>query len=323
MTGVPPPRGRTVSGLVTLGETMAALSPDHVGPLRHARSLGLSVAGAESTVAIGVCRLGHPATWIGRVGDDELGALVRARLLAEGVTVHAVTDPAAPTGLMIKERRAAGVRRVHYYRSGSAGSQLTPDDLPDQLAEVAVLHLTGITPALSPTAAAAVRAAVAQARAAGRTVSFDVNFRSRLWTADTARPVLAELAATADLVFAGVEEAQIVLGSAATDPAELGAALRAIGPSTVVVKLGEQGAVSFSEAGAVPVDAVPVTEVDPVGAGDSFVAGYLAALLDGRPEADRMAQAATVAAMSVATHGDWEGLPTRSELGLLAGTIAR
>ncbi|HTE61731.1 MAG TPA: PfkB family carbohydrate kinase, partial [Solirubrobacteraceae bacterium] len=110
----------------------------------------MSVAGAESNVAIGVARLGHPVTWIGRVGDDELGELVLRTLRAEGVDVAAVgREPDAPTGLMIKERRVGAVTRVHYYRSGSAGARLAAGDIHDGLlADAGIVHVTGITPAL-------------------------------------------------------------------------------------------------------------------------------------------------------------------------------
>ncbi len=307
---------------------MASLTSRQIGPLRSAHTLGLSVAGAESTVAIGVRRLGHTAAWIGRVGDDELGALVVGRLRAEGIDVHSVTDPNAPTGMMIKERRAADIRRVHYYRTESAGSHLHPDDLPTELlANSRVLHCTGITPALSRSAAEAVRAAIGVVRAAGGTVTFDANYRARLWPRDQATEVLRELTASADIVFAGEDEAQMIVGTAITGTdaekrEELAAALTERGPATAVVTSGAAGAVSVGPAGTVFVDSLPVTEVDPIGAGDSFVAGYIAALLDDADERTRMTTAASVAAMSVATQGDWEGLPSPGELALLTATEA-
>ena len=139
-------------GLVTLGETMASLLAPGVGPLRHQPHLHLHVGGAESNVAISVVRLGGQATWVGRVGDDELGDLVLAQLRGEGVDVrHAVRDDGAPTGLMIKippdEHRRAG----HLLPAGSAGSRLSPADIPvDAVRAAGALHVTGITPALSP-----------------------------------------------------------------------------------------------------------------------------------------------------------------------------
>jgi 2-dehydro-3-deoxygluconokinase len=304
--------------LVTFGETMAALAPDRTGPLRHSRSLSLSVAGAESTVAIGVARLGHSVAWVGRVGVDELGLLVRDTLRSQGVDVRAVIDPAAPTGLMLKERRTADVRRVHYYRAGSAGSRLVPDDLPKDLVESArIVHTGAITAALSATAAATVSAAIARANFA----SFDANFRSKLWPAAEYRDFVLARLPEVDLLFASLDEARILLGRTEGEPDDLATALKDAGPDEVVVTLGQDGAVCADRDGKVHrVQARPVTLVDPVGAGDSFAAGYLAALLDGGDVPARLSAASRVAAYSVSAEGDWEGLPTCAELTAAAAT---
>ncbi|WP_129837720.1 sugar kinase [Streptomyces sp. RFCAC02] len=313
--------------LTVLGETMATLTADHIGPLRHARSLGLSVAGSESTVAIGAARLGHRAAWIGRVGDDELGALVTTRLRGEGLHVHAVTDPDAPTGLMLKEQRMAGQSRVHYYRAGSAGSRLEPGDLPHSLLDsTRVLHTTGITAALSPSALAGVEAAVDRVRDAGGIVSFDLNHRARLWSAERAATVLGALVPRVDVLFASTDEAAMLTGRPDATPEENAVSLRRLGPGTVVLTDGAAGALSVTGAGTEHVPALRVTAVDPVGAGDSFVAGYLSGLLAGLPESGRMRRGATVAAACVATQGDWEGLPHLRDLAVASaepGTVAR
>ena len=304
--------------LVTFGETMAALAPDRTGPLRHARSLGLAVAGAESTVAIGLARLGHDVTWIGRVGDDELGLLVRDTLRGQGVDVRAVIDPTAPTGLMLKERRTADVRRVHYYRTGSAGSRLVPDDIPKDLIDSArIVHTGAITAALSATAASTVSAAIAGASFA----SFDANFRSKLWSAADYRHFVLARLPEVDLLFASIDEARILLERTEGDPDDLARALKNAGPDEVVVTLGQDGAVCVDGDGKVHrIQARPVTLVDPVGAGDSFVAGYLSALLNGGDVPARLSTAARVAAFSVSAEGDWEGLPTGAELAVASAT---
>lgn len=309
------------AGLVTLGEVMVSLSANRIGPLRGARQLDVSVAGSEANVAIGVVRLGHSASWLSRLGADEFGELVRGTLRGEGVTVCAPADPSAPTGLMVKERRTGDVGRVLYYRSGSAASRLGPADLPLALIESArVLHVTGITPALSGSAADAVRHAVSVARAAGVTVSLDVNYRARLWDPSAARVELSALARLADLVFASADELAVV--DADGDPERL----LADGVHAVVVTDGSKGAYSVTAAGVVRQPAFPVRVVDPVGAGDAFVAGYLAGLLDDLDEPARMRQAAAAAAICVGAEGDWEGLPSTAELTLVSsadGTVVR
>jgi 2-dehydro-3-deoxygluconokinase len=306
-----------VSDLVTLGEAMGLLVSTEPVPLRYASTMHLTMAGSESNVAIGVRRLGCSTAWLGRVGDDELGRLVLGRLRAEGVEVgSAVVDEQAPTGLMLKEHRTAQLVRVLYYRQHSAGSRLRPDDLDAELIRSArVLHVTGITPALSESAREAVRAAVAMARASRVTVSLDFNYRSALWTRKAATAELAELVRFADVVFAGEDEASLLV--TAGTPEEAALALTTLGPAHAAIKCGPEGAVLASGGRTLRAEPIAVPAVDPVGAGDAFVAGYLAGLLEeaGPEECLRMAAAAGAFAVTVA--GDWEGLPTRSELVLL------
>jgi 2-dehydro-3-deoxygluconokinase len=306
-------------GLVTLGETLGLLVAEDVGPLALTRGMRLSMGGAESNVAIGVSRLGVAATWIGRLGRDPVGDLVERHLLAERIRCIVRRDD-APTALMLRERRTGTSANVTYYRHGSAGSHLCPDDIPAGVVEEAgLLHLSGITPALGPEPAAAVREAVRRARAAGVPVSVDLNFRSRLWSAAAAAPVFRELTAGADMVFAGDDEARIALGArfAGATPAELADALAALGPKEVVVKRGKHGATALIDGALIDVPAVPVQAVDSVGAGDAFVAGYLACRLTGRDAQERLATAAVAGALAVTVPGDWEALPRPHELSLL------
>lgn len=303
--------------VVTFGETMAALRAQ--GALRMGGSLGLSVAGAESNVAIGLARLGHRVRWAGRVGADELGALVLRTLRAEGVDIsHAATDDTGrPTGLLLTEPRLGTLTRVSYYRAGSAGSALTPADVLPALAPgTRVLHITGITPALGSSAAKTVLAAATTARETGVTVCLDVNHRSRLWTADNARTALRPLLAHTDLLIASEDELPLVQERPDAEESEAARDLVAAGITEVVVKRGARGATVFSADGATHRAARQVDAVDLVGAGDAFVAGYLSGLLDGANVLERLHRAVTTAAFAVATRGDWEGLPTREELGL-------
>jgi 2-dehydro-3-deoxygluconokinase len=302
--------------VVTLGETMALMSPESTGPLFHTPQLKLGIGGAESNVAIGLARLGDAVSWIGRVGADSLGDLVVRELSAERVRVHAIRDDAAPTGLMIKERRTPMNQRVWYYRAGSAGSRLQPGDLPPGLIGSArLLHVSGITPALSPTAAAAVRSAVSTARSSGTTVSFDVNYRRALWSPELAGQVCRDLVAQADIVFAGEDEAAMLVGPGS--PVELAERLAALGPAQVVIKLGAAGCFALVDGTGYEQGAVAVPVVDTVGAGDAFVAGYLHALLGGADAPDRLLVAVRCGAFACLSPGDWEGMPRHFELELL------
>ncbi|TDE95751.1 sugar kinase [Occultella glacieicola] len=317
--------------LVTFGETMGRLDADGIGLLDGVRPLSLKLAGAESNVAIAAARLGADVTWVGRVGPDGVGDLIERRLRGEGVRTRALRD-AAFTGLMISSRRTSAGVRVDYHRAGSAGSRLRPSDLPrDLIAGAGVLHVTGITPALSAGAREATFYAVEVARAAGVTVSLDINHRAKLWSAQEAAPVLRDLVRLADLVFAGPEEARLVLHPATEDDrtvapeADNGAdrarsslalahAVAALGPATVVIKDGPRGAVAVVEGGEHLAPPVPVQAVDPVGAGDAFVGGYLADLLAGADPGQCLTTAARTGAYAVTVPGDCEHLPYRHEL---------
>ncbi|MFE2561859.1 sugar kinase [Streptomyces sp. NPDC059352] len=308
-----------MTDLVTLGEAMAVVASTELGPLAPGHSARLSFAGAEATVAIGVSRLGHTASWIGKVGDDAAGSMILAGLRAEGVDVSGVgVEPSLPTGLMLRERRTSDHTRVAYYRRGLAGSTLSRGDVDEHLvAGARLLHITGITPALGGTALEAVRQAVDVARGTGVTVSLDVNYRSLLWSRGEAAATLGSLVRQADIVFAGPEEAHLLVAD--SSPLSMARALADLGPRQAVIKLGADGAVAVVDGSAVEQPVVRVTAIDPIGAGDAFVAGYLAAHLDGAEPIERLRTAATCGAFSVAVMGDWEGLPHRNELSLLGG----
>lgn len=301
--------------LVTLGESMGLITADDIGPIEYARSFSFGIGGAESNVAIGVARLGGESRWIGRLGHDAVGDMIERRLQAETVRVLAIRDHAF-TGLMVKHRRFGDALQVDYHRRGSAGSHLSPADLPPGTIETAaILHVTGITPALSESAAQTVSAAIGRAHAAGVTVSFDVNYRSKLWTPEDARPALRRLAESADLLFASVHEATLLLGNRKGSPAsQLARTLTKLGPRQVVVKDAERGCAAFIDSETFEFPAVPVRVIDPVGAGDAFAAGYLADLLAGRPARDRLTTATAAGAFAVTVPGDCEGLPRRSDL---------
>jgi 2-dehydro-3-deoxygluconokinase len=297
----------------TFGETMGLVAADGIGPFEYARSFSFGIGGAESNVAIGVARLGGQVTWLGRVGSDAAGELIGRRLRAEQVQAVAIRDDGF-TGLMVKYRRSGEFLHVDYHRAGSAGSRLAPADIPADLAGASILHVTGITPALSDSARAAVFQAVETAQASGVTVSVDVNYRAKLWSRFDAAPVLRDLVSRADLVFAGPAEAALFV-----EPGPAVDGLAALGPAEVVVKDGARGCTALIDGARLTVPALPVTMVDPVGAGDAFVAGYLADRLAGAGAEQRLRTAVAAGAFQVTVPGDCEGLPTRDDLAALPG----
>lgn len=271
--------------LITLGETMVLVTPSDATRLADADDVRLTIGGAESNVAAQVASLGHRAAWVSALGDDVLGRRLQRTVAAQGVdTRWVVFDGDAPTGVYFKDPGHG----VHYYRAGSAASRMGPEsvvDVPFEAAEI--VHISGITPALSRGCAAMIDAVVERVTAAGRgLLSFDVNHRRALWEASVAAPALLDLANHADIVFVGLDEAQTLWGCSTPEDVRTLVA----SPAHLVVKDGDVGATEFSHAGAVFVPAIPTEVVEAVGAGDAFAAGWIAAKLAGG-EADERLQA--------------------------------
>jgi 2-dehydro-3-deoxygluconokinase len=289
--------------VLCLGEAMVLVAPPQGERLATARDAALRVAGAEATVAQYLADLGHRVSWASRVGDDPLGSRVLTEVAGPGVDVNLVErDPSAPTGVYFKDP-APGATSVHYYRSGSAASRMTPgylDRLPLETARL--VHVTGITPALSASCAETTAALFARARAAGVPCSFDVNHRPALWSARAAADPLLRLARQADVVFVGQDEAQTVWGT--RTPEEVRDLVG--GRVDVVVKDAEVGATLLEpdEPGGTFVPAEQVEVVEPVGAGDAFAAGYLSAWLRGAEPKERLRLGHRVAAFALGSVGD-------------------
>ena len=297
--------------VVTGGEAMGLLLASEDVPLRSATRFEALVAGAESNLAIGLARLGHRVAYFGRVGADVFGDRIRRELRGEGVDVaHLLTDPERPTGLLFRDSVRASPITVLYRRAGSPATASSPDDLPRALIEAAqVLHVTGITAALSATAYEATLESVRLARAAGVRVTFDPNVRLRLATPSRWAEIVDALARHSDVVLTGTEEAEVFCPG--IDPVSW---FGERGVDTVVLKQGADGATEHAPGSAVePVHqgarAVPL--VDPVGAGDAFDAGWISGWLRGLTAGERLREACAVASLVVASRGDSSGLPDR------------
>ena len=308
---LPPTTDRRVKAadVVCVGETMAVLSPPDSRPFDEQPTLAMAIGGAESNVACGLAGLGHRVAWLSRLGDDPFARRILAELTARGVDVTGVeTDPARPTGVYFKDPAPEGTR-THYYRSGSAATLMGPEltRLP-VLRRARIVHLSGVAAALSESCAGLLEAILVDRalsreadKAGGPIVSFDVNHRPALWrsgTADAAKNLLT-LARAADIVFVGRDEAEALWGTARPDDvAEL------LGPAPlIVVKDAEHGATSYAEGTRTFVPALPTQVVEPVGAGDAFAAGYLAAWLAGATAQDALSVGAEMGALAVSSIG--------------------
>jgi 2-dehydro-3-deoxygluconokinase len=270
-------------------------------PLAETETAALGLAGAEGNVAVGLVSAGHRAAWASRIGDDPIGVRISTELTRRGVDLWVATDADAPTGVMFKD---PGVESssVYYYRRGSAASLMAPGFLDAaRLAGLRIVHTTGITPALSPSCRAMIDQLFVDARTAGALVSFDVNDRRPLWTREDAAETLTRLADAADIAFVGRDEAERIWGT--VTPAEIRAHLPHCG--LLVVKDGEIGATAFhADDDPVFVAAPRVEVVEPVGAGDAFAAGFLAATLEGAGLAESLTAGHAAAARVLTTHGD-------------------
>ncbi|WP_422935218.1 sugar kinase [Sinomonas sp. P47F7] len=303
--------------VLSLGEALVSLRSG--APLALGGPLTMHAAGAELNVAVGLARLGHASAWAGVIGDDELGTFVLRSLAAENVDTAGVRRTSLPTAVMFLEARTPDVSRVFYHRAGAAGTALGMHDVDRILdRDVAWLHLTGITPALSEGARAATLHAAQICRDRGTPFSLDVNFRSKLWSATDAETVLPWLAEGAAVVIGSEDELGLVAPCGAVDSVDSAAAeLLAAGAEDVVVKLGARGAAAYTAGGRVEAPAFEVSVRDTVGAGDAFTAGYLSARLERLDVPARLRRGTALGAFAVGSHGDWEGLPRRDELGLL------
>lgn len=296
-----------------MGEVMGTLRLR--GDFGVGNEAGITMSGAEGNVAIALARLGHNVQWVGTLGEDTFGEGILRTLRGERVYVDFVERRAEQTGLLVVRGMGAEAKRVDYHRAGSAGSHFSPSQIEKAIAaKPKIVHLTGITPALSDSAREASVELVRRAKNAGIKVSFDLNYRSRLWSREEATPVLQELAMMSDIVIGGTEEYEIL--TTHSDPVDaLDAAVRH-GVEQAVWKTDNLARV-LTEDGLVECPNRKVRVVDPIGAGDAFVSGYLSGYLDGLEPYARLQRAHTMGGVIVASDGDWEALPLRRELDLL------
>ncbi|MFE0810841.1 sugar kinase [Streptomyces sp. NPDC058794] len=313
-----------VVDVVALGESMVTFLPSVPGRLADVPSFDRAIGGAESNVACVLAAAGHTARWISRVGADGFGDHLVEAVGAYGVDVSAVRrDPGRPTGVYFRTAgdRATDAHEVAYYRAGSAASAMSVRNMDlDAIRSGRVLHLSGITPALSADCLDLMRELTA--RRPGRPlVSFDVNHRPGLWRGDTdGARVLLDLARGADLVFVGEDEAWGLGG-----PEAVRAALPE--PEVLVVKQGASGATAFRRTvgadgtEATHVTTVPALTVDvvaAVGAGDAFAAGFLSATLRDLPVRERLRHGHLMAAAALTVPGDLAEPPARGHADRLA-----
>jgi 2-dehydro-3-deoxygluconokinase len=292
--------------IATLGEAMLRLSVPAGERLQEARSLDLHVGGSEANVAFALARIGVPSSWTSVLPSNPLGRRVASTLASGGVDL---------SNIVWRDQGRVGICYVEfgtfprptefiYDRTGSAMALATPELFDwDRICQARLVHLSGITTALSPGCAQVVERAIAEAKAHGCKVSFDVNYRQRLWTAEAASQSLRDIASGLDAIVCSMEDARDLLGITGSPEECVRSLAQTLRVPTTVLTCGAEGAVALHGKELCSKPGVAVTTVDRIGAGDAFTAGFLAGLLDGSVDSG-LEQGLLMSALKMTLHGD-------------------
>lgn len=295
--------------LVCLGEPMLELNQQE-GGAAGGRLYREGHGGDASNVAIAAARQGARVGFLSAVGDDPAGESFLALWRREGVGAAAVQiDPAHPTGLYFVSHDGEG-HHFSYRRAGSAASRYILDArAQDEIARASILFASGISLALSETAADTVFAAMAQAKSSGGRVAFDTNYRPKLWPQARAAALIEHAMRRADIAFPGLEDARLLLGP--TDPDAVVDLCLSLGPRLVVLKMGAAGCLLATPERRETIPAHPCQPVDATGAGDTFCGSFLAEIARGASPREAAVYAACAAALSTAGYGAVPPIPRR------------
>ena len=329
--------------VVTFGEIMLRLSPPGFERLFQSPVLSATFGGGEANVAASLAHFGLESHYVTRLPAHAIGDAAIRALRAEGVRTDHVVRGGGRVGIYYAETGASQrASTVIYDRAHSAISEMPADAVAWErvMAGAAWFHVTGITPALGDTAAAATRAAIDAAKRAGARVSVDLNYRKKLWTEAQAQAVMRPMMTTVDVVVANEEDLQSVLGVKVSGADVTSGALNVggyrdaaawvsakLGPSLVAITLRESHSASDNGWSAVLWDGeaktlhqsqrYDVRLVDRIGGGDSFAAGLIYALVTGRAHADALRFAVAASALKQTIPGDFNRV-TVAEVDALA-----
>jgi 2-dehydro-3-deoxygluconokinase len=330
--------------VVTFGEVMLRLSPPGHERLLQSPRFDANFGGGEANVAVSLASFGLQSTYVTRLPQNALGDAALRSLRAEGLDVQYVQRGGSRLGLYFAET-GAGPRAstVLYDRANSAISEMTAGSAPwgRVFEEAAWFHWTGITPALSPSAAACTREAIEAARGAGAKISVDLNYRRKLWSPAEAQKVMRPLVGGVDLLIANEEDLQSVLGlivhgvnvtTGAVDPAAYrDAAAKVAGDlkiARVAVTLRESTSASDNGWSAVLFDLASgqfhqsrryaIRVVDRIGSGDAFAAGLIYGFLQGWDADASLGFAVAAGALKHSVPGDFNRVSV-NEVQQLAG----
>ena len=265
--------------VVTLGETMLRLSPVTVSTLEETQQFQVHVGGAESNVAVGMARMGLPAGWISKLVDNSIGRLIARRIHWHGVdTSRIVWSESGRNGLYYLE---PGLEprstRIIYDRTDSAFTTLRFEEIDwDYFNQARLVHLTGITPALSGENNRLTHQIIDHMKKRDVLISFDVNYRAKLWAPAAARKILTRIVGKVDILICSLNDAVTVFGHKSQDAEEVAKGLlHQFRNRIVVLTLADRGALAYDGRNSWSQDAYQASNVDRIGRGDSFSAGFL------------------------------------------------
>ncbi|UJL45570.1 sugar kinase [Virgibacillus sp. NKC19-16] len=313
-----------MNDVITIGEAMIAFNPGSTGPMKFVNAFEKKIGGAELNLAIGCARLGLKAGYISRLGNDEFGKYIKNFARGEGIDVSKVEFvDGYPTSLNFKEIMEDGNVRTFYYRDKSPTLTLTPESLDEEYFQQAkILHITGIYPAIDSANIAVFDRAIELAKKYGLKISFDPNIRLRMWSKEKAREVLSRILPHVDILLAGDEEMDIIIGE--KDPKTIIEKAKELGISFVAVKQGDKGSVGYQNDEIIESPPIKASKVvDTVGAGDGFNAGIIYGILHDWPLERTLHFANTIGSMVVGVVGDNEGLPYYEDVQGKIGEIER
>ncbi|NPV07174.1 MAG: sugar kinase [Anaerolineae bacterium] len=318
--------------VVTFGEAMIRLSPPDFRRIEQATSFDLTAGGAELNVAVGLARLGVDSAWVSRLPDNALGRLCRNRARELGVdTSHILWSKDDRMGLYFVEFGAAPrASSVLYDRAGSAISRISPSevDWASVLDGARWFHTSGITPALSDGAAQVAQEAIMAAKQASCTVSYDLNYRARLWSQEKARQVQSPLMQNVDVLFTTEEDTERVFGIKAENYQKVAELLsEQFGFQAVVITLREDisvwrnrwSAFVYQEGQHYLGPTYELEIVDRVGGGDSCSAGFIYKSLSGAGPQEAINFAVAFSALKHSIPGDFNLASEEEANRLLAG----
>ena len=324
---------------VTFGETMTQYNATYIGPYKEEGDYILDCAGAESNVAVDLQKLGISGietVWVSRVGDDEAGDFV-LRELDGRTSVQAKKYAGQKTGVSYLNHHSNDKHIKTYYRKGSAACQLTFEDVEPHLKDADVLHVTGITPALSQTCHDTILQALRYAKSNDIPVSFDLNYRDQLWTPEQARPVFEEMLSYSTIFKLGHDEAETIWAKDWT-PEKYAKHFQQMNRGVVLITRGSNGAIVFDGDNWLEHPGYQVEMVDPVGAGDAFVAGFIGGIFqegafkefvqkNASLRADILKKSLELAnvcgALTCTRRGDTAAMPTMKEAEEFVNTVAK